>query len=439
MWYNNTVKKPFLLLSILFLSLIPFQDGFSSVKSFRVDSIPVKGLVSYKKEGNTGGFIRTGSWTPVIISPGITKGAGEKYIIRVEKEQGLWLWKGEKSFNPDVYTSDIPFVEIEMEKRVNGERIWLIVFLIILFLGGFAFSFVLKLRKNKAALEKEIEEVKTMTLSALPYPLKIGKYKILEELGEGGFAKVYKAEDSYGDIYALKVPRKDIFADEESKKRFFREIEIGKSLHHPNIVRIFDYSEGEEAEEPYITFEFVDGELLYNKLFTPPSLSIEESLKFILSILSALEYAHERGVIHRDIKPENIIIAKNGEAKIMDFGIAKIKGQTITMTGSFLGTPVYMAPEQITAKKADKRSDLYAVGVLTYQCLTGQLPFDGREVHEVLYKVLTKTPLSPRELNPLIPRELEEIIMKLLQKDPEERFKSAKEVIEAITRIQKNS
>lgn len=444
MWYNRNVKNSFFFVIVfLWVTFIGISASSTALsKPFRVDSRPVKGIISYKKEGALGGYIRTNKWTPALISPEIKKNTGEKYIIKVEKPNGLWIWKGEKTFNPDIYFSDVPFMEIELEKSAYWERVGLLASIIVFIGAVIMYYFIKRLRKKKVTLEKEIEEIKTMKIKVQPFPSQIGQYKIISKQGEGGFACVYKAEDTFGDVYALKVPRNDIFLDEEFKTRFLREIEVGKTLHHPNIARIYDCSDGSEGNDPYIAFEFVEGILLNQKFGsgqndTHPPLAIDDGLNIILAILSALEYAHGKGIVHRDMKPQNIIIRNDGVIKVLDFGIARIMGQTITRTGSSLGTPAYMSPEQISSGKVDERSDLYAVGALAYQCFTGRIPFDGVEPYEILYQALRKDPVPPSQLNSLIPQELDAVVLKLLQKSPKKRFSSATEVINALSGLVK--
>ena len=206
-------------------------------------------------------------------------------------------------------------------------------------------------------------------------------------------ASVYLAERN-GEQYALKKPLSSLLEDEEFRERFLREANIGRTLHHPNIIRIFE--KGEVNDVPYFTMELVDGDTLREKLTKHELSNPREAAAVILQIAEALDYAHLKGVIHRDLKPSNIMIMENGMVKVMDYGIARAQRfQNLTATGAFLGTPNYVAPETAEGKTTDARGDLYSLGIIFYEMMTGQRPFDADNPLVTLRKHI---PSLPRRL-----------------------------------------
>jgi hypothetical protein len=254
-----------------------------------------------------------------------------------------------------------------------------------------------------------------------------GEYLLFEQIGKGGMAAVYKAE-RHGEIFALKRPLAGLLDDQEFLQRFTREAEIGRTLHHPNIIRIFE--RGEMRGVPFFTMELVDGENLNRRLRDHGRLDPTLSASFIYQVAEALDYAHLKGVVHRDLKPSNIMIARDGTVKVMDYGIARARRfDGLTVTGAFLGTPDYVAPETAEGRGTDGRSDLYSLGVVFYEMVTGRRPFVGDTPYATLKKHCLEPPTPPSQLTPDIPEEIEAIILRLLQKEPDERYATAEELL----------
>lgn len=261
----------------------------------------------------------------------------------------------------------------------------------------------------------------------------IGKYKIRSVLGRGTMGEVYKAEDPViGRLVAVKTIKPLAGADiepEEQLARFKREAQASGRLLHPNIVAIYEY--GEDENGAYIAMEFVEGASLNEFFEQRKDLSLEEIVRVVSGILAGLGFSHGKGVIHRDIKPANIMISHDGEVKIADFGIARIESSNLTQVNTLMGTPGYMSPEQVMAGPVDNRSDLYAVGVLLYQLLTGRKPFSG-DTNSVLYQVVHSDPPPPSQVNPKLPRSFDALVAKACAKDPDARFQDANAFIEAL-------
>jgi CHASE2 domain-containing sensor protein/tRNA A-37 threonylcarbamoyl transferase component Bud32 len=256
----------------------------------------------------------------------------------------------------------------------------------------------------------------------------IGRYKILGELGKGSMGLVFKAQDpKINRLVAIKTIR---FSDEfdhdviqEIKERFFREAEIAGQLSHPSIVTIHDV--GDDGELTYMAMEFLEGKDLDKFINRGNLLPLRKVLSIVAEIASALDYAHKASVIHRDIKPANVMMLNNGHVKVTDFGIAKAISSSRTKTGVILGTPNYMSPEQIMGQKIDSKSDIFSLGVVFYQLITGELPFHGENLSGLLYQITQIKHPSPRNYNPKIPKVCEQILDKSMAKDPDKRFNSA--------------
>jgi serine/threonine protein kinase/tetratricopeptide (TPR) repeat protein len=252
----------------------------------------------------------------------------------------------------------------------------------------------------------------------------ISQYKITEEIGHGGMGKVYKAIDTRLNRYvALKFLARELTQDTEAKKRFIREARAASSLDHPNICTIHEINETKDGQI-FICMTYYDGETLRKKIKNAP-LSVEEAVNISTQVCQGLSKAHKLGLSHRDIKPENILITREGMVKIVDFGLAKLSGQaSITKDHTLLGTVAYLSPEHASGEEADEKSDIWAVGVILYEILTGQLPFKGDIDQVLIYSILHDEPVPPTTVNPLIPRELELVIAKALQKDPLKRYQN---------------
>src|SRR6266481_1908831 len=257
----------------------------------------------------------------------------------------------------------------------------------------------------------------------------VGRYEINGELGRGAMGVVYKATDpTIGRTVALKTMRLDVHGldAKEMVRRFQNESRAAGVLNHPNIVTIYDA--GEQDGIFYIAMEFIEGTTLYETLTEKRVLATDEVLQLARQISCGLDYAHSNGIVHRDIKPANIMITPNGTVKIMDFGIAKSGGQ-VTNTGQVLGTPNYMAPEQVKGRQLDGRSDLFSFGVILYEMLTGEKPFVGQNVTTIIYKIVNENPIPPRDLDATIHPGLSAIAVKALAKSPDERYQSGAQLV----------
>ncbi|MNZ43452.1 Serine/threonine-protein kinase PrkC [compost metagenome] len=256
-----------------------------------------------------------------------------------------------------------------------------------------------------------------------------GRYQIIERIGGGGMALVYKAQDILLNRYvAIKVLRQQFVNDEEFIRRFRREAQSAASLSHPNIVSVYDV--GQEDEVHYIVMEYVEGQNLNEIIKERAPLQVEESIRIASQIADALDHAHHNQIIHRDIKPHNILIGRNGRVKVTDFGIARaVTSTTITQTGSVVGSVHYFSPEHAKGVTTGEKSDLYSLGIVLYQMLTGRLPFLGESPISVALKHLQEEFDEPRKVNPMIPQSVENIILKSMRKNPNERYQSANEML----------
>ena len=256
---------------------------------------------------------------------------------------------------------------------------------------------------------------------------KVGKYEILEKVGVGGFGTVYKGRDPFiKRTVAIKTCQSD---EDELRKRFFREAEFAGNLHHRNITTIYDFGLSDDGL-PFIVQEFLTGEDLDRKIKRKDDLPLAWRVRVLADICEGLHYAHTAGIVHRDVKPSNIRILEDGTVKIMDFGIAKsmVSESTLTQTGITLGTASYLAPEQIRGETVDARTDVFSLGVLSYELLTLSRPFSGDHISTVLYKIMNEAPPSPADVTPSLPPELVRIVEKALQKDRENRYASCAEM-----------
>jgi len=256
-----------------------------------------------------------------------------------------------------------------------------------------------------------------------------GRYQVTEELGKGGMGRVYKAYDTeIKEHVALKVLNPEIAADESIVERFRNELKFARKISHRHVCRMFDL--GRVDDTAYISMEYVSGEDLKTLLRRIGHLPARKALAFAEQVAEGLAEAHRLGVVHRDLKPQNIMIDREGNARIMDFGIARaLKTKGITDPGMIIGTPDYMAPEQFEGKDADQRTDIYALGAILYEMLTSGPPFEGETPLVVAMKHKTERPRDPRETNPQVPEPLSRLILRCLEKDREKRFQSAEEVL----------
>ena len=257
------------------------------------------------------------------------------------------------------------------------------------------------------------------------------RYRIESLLGQGGMGRVYKAYDKDLDrTVAIKVVRQGMMGDVDALKRFKQELLLASKISHKNILRIHDM--GEVGEIKFITMAYVEGQDLQRIILDNPKMPIERMLSFAQQLAEALAAAHSEGVVHRDLKPQNILVAKNDQIYVSDFGLAKSfeEGAVgMTKTGAFLGTPRYMSPEQVEGKPADQRSDLYAYGLILYEMAVGDVPFTGESTLKVMYQRIQEKPKNPKLVNPLLPNWLVRIIMRALERDPAARYQNAYEIL----------
>jgi tetratricopeptide (TPR) repeat protein len=264
------------------------------------------------------------------------------------------------------------------------------------------------------------------------------RYEIIEPLGTGGMGSVYKAVDKkLNEEVAIKLLRKEIASDRKTIERFANELKLARRIVHRNIARMYELMEYEET--PFITMEFVPGEDLSRFIKRIGKLPEEKAVAIVKQVCEGLREAHRLGVTHRDLKPQNIMIDTEGNARVMDFGIARsitTKGQT--ELGTIIGTPDYMSPEQAEGKEADARSDIYSLGVVIYEMLTGQVPFSGDSSMSIAMKHITQVPLDPQEINSQISGEINSLIMKCLEKDREQRYQDIEELLLELGDIEKS-
>lgn len=265
-----------------------------------------------------------------------------------------------------------------------------------------------------------------------------GRYEIQEIIGVGGMAVVYKAYDNIDDrTVAVKILKEEFLANEEFRRRFKNESKAIAVLSHPNIVKVYDVSYGDKVQ--YIVMECVDGITLKEYIRQQGVINYKEAVFFVTQILRALQHAHDKGIVHRDIKPQNIMLLENGAIKVTDFGIARFsRSETRTMTDSTIGSVHYISPEQARGDITDDKADIYSVGVMLYEMLTGKLPFESDNTVSVAIMQLQQEPVKPRDINPSIPVGLEQIVLKAMQKNVNDRYQSAAEMLLDLEEFRRN-
>jgi serine/threonine-protein kinase len=257
----------------------------------------------------------------------------------------------------------------------------------------------------------------------------IDSYRIEAPVARSGMASIYRALDLRDNrIVALKIPHPDLEADVVLFDRFKREADIGEKLSHPNVMRVFG---GEKRSRIYMVMEWVDGRPL-RKILSEARLSHEHAIRIAIGVLEALEYIHANGIVHRDLKPENIMVDENDNIKLIDFGIAgdsAAKRLTYANFTAALGTPDYISPEQVKGKRGDRRSDIYAMGVILYEMLTGKTPFSGPSPLAVMNDRLINHPIPPRVADPTISVQMQEVLYRAMEREPGNRYPNAREFI----------
>jgi serine/threonine protein kinase len=279
---------------------------------------------------------------------------------------------------------------------------------------------------------------------AIPRHKLLGRYEIVAEIGRGAMGSVYKARDPKIDrfvaIKTILLHQSVIQERQEFLRRFFIEAKAAGRLLHPGIVAVFDVGEDPETQDPFIVMEYIEGltlrELLARK---GKKLQPDDALRIAEELAEALDYAHAQGVVHRDIKPANILVTKDGQAKISDFGIAQLDLTHMTLPGRVLGTPAYMSPEQLEGEQVDGRSDLFSLGAILYTALTGYRPFQGNSATTVCFKVANRDPLQATSLAPELPQEMDAMVARALAKDPANRYQTGKEFAEDLRRLRRRT
>src|SRR6266540_7459807 len=262
-----------------------------------------------------------------------------------------------------------------------------------------------------------------------------GRYRIVRKLGTGGMANVYLAEDEVlGRRVAIKILNDRHAGDDQFVERFRREAKNAASLSHPNIVSIYDRGEAEGTY--YIAMEYLDGRSLKELIVARGPAPIHLAVDYARQILAALRFAHRHGIVHRDIKPHNVLVDGEGRLKVTDFGIARAGASQMTEVGSIVGTAQYLSPEQARGSGVDQRSDLYSVGVLLYELLTGTVPFTGDTPVEIAMKHLSEVPERPSRRRAEVPRGLDMVVVRALAKDPDERYQTAEEMDDDLARVE---
>jgi serine/threonine-protein kinase len=267
-------------------------------------------------------------------------------------------------------------------------------------------------------------------------PQRIGKYEIVSKLGQGAMGEVFRARDPVlNREVAVKRITAGLDADETVRKRFRREAEAAATLSHPNIITVYEL--GLEGEQLFMAMELLDGIDLKHAL-AGRAMSLDEKVGVALQVCEGVAFAHSKEIVHRDLKPANIHILPSGKVKILDFGLARLSGSEMTTTGMVMGTPHYMSPEQVRGQKADARSDVFALGCLFYELLTGRKPFDSESMHGVLYRIMQEDPVPVREAVPETPEPLAHVVEKALAKDPAARYPNAGEMLAALRQARRS-
>jgi len=270
-------------------------------------------------------------------------------------------------------------------------------------------------------------------------PRTLGRYELLAELGKGSMGVVYRANDPLLDrLVAIKTVNMSLDPQEmaEYEGRFYQEAKAAGSLNHPNIVTIYDI--GKSGNIAYMAMEFLQGEELRSSMSTGQPLAAARAVEIAAQVAEGLAYAHRHGVVHRDVKPANIMLAVTGLAKITDFGIARMRSAEVkTQTGIVLGSPRYMSPEQVAGKRAEPRSDLFSLGVILYEMLTGKPPFTGEDVTSVMFQIMNLVPPPPSSINARVPEILDFIVAKAIAKSPDDRYLNADEFAQDLREVAK--
>jgi len=292
----------------------------------------------------------------------------------------------------------------------------------------------------QASEETDISYTKTLQKSIKELPIGstfARRYHVIEELGKGGMGKVYKVEDNeIKENVALKLLNPEVASDEKTIERFRNELKFARKITHKNVCRMYHLSKEEDSY--YITMEYVSGEDLKSLIKRIGQFTPGKAVSIAKQVGEGLSEAHGLGVVHRDLKPQNIMIDKEGNVRIMDFGIARsVEAQGVTQAGTIVGTPDYMSPEQVEGKEADQRSDIYSIGVILYEMMTGKVPFEGDTALSVALKHKTEAPPDPRSINPQLHSDLSGIILRCMEKDRERRYQTVDELLSDLSNVER--
>ncbi|HEX6513639.1 MAG TPA: serine/threonine-protein kinase, partial [Chloroflexota bacterium] len=261
----------------------------------------------------------------------------------------------------------------------------------------------------------------------------VGRYDILDLIGEGGMSESYRARDrDTGRTVVLKIPYANVIGDPATYSRYQRETEIGRKLTHPHIQQLLDTGTLEGTPSPYLVMEYVEGQPLRHYLEQHAPLPFEEAVELASQLADALQACHAQGIVHRDLKPENVLITPDGQLKLLDFGIALLQGArrlTWSRLSNSVGTPDYMAPEQIRGERGDGRTDVYALGTMLFEMLTGKVPYEGDNALAIMSQHVNQAPPSLRSRRTDAPPQLETIVAKAIRRDPRERYQSMAELL----------
>lgn len=287
---------------------------------------------------------------------------------------------------------------------------------------------------HKIAVTETVETLKDELTTGSTFA---GRYQIVEELGKGGMGRVYRVLDKkLNEEVALKLIKPEIGLDRKTVERFSNELKLARKIVHKNVARMFDLNQ--EKGSHYITMEYIRGEDLRRLVRKMGTLSPGQAIHIAKQVCEGLGEAHRLGVVHRDLKPQNIMVDEDGNARIMDFGIARsLSAKGITGAGVMIGTPEYMSPEQVEGKEVDQRSDLYSLGIILYEMVTGRVPFEGDTPFTIGVKHKSEIPKNPKKINPNIPEDLSSVILKCLEKDKAKRYQTAVEVHSELEKIEK--
>ncbi|HEY3998643.1 MAG TPA: serine/threonine-protein kinase [Candidatus Xenobia bacterium] len=387
-----------------------------SAAMIHVDA-PYSSEVYVRKSGESKYTFAAGS-TPALVRD---DGADSFDIRLVARVSFFRIATGEY---PNVRPGDS--ISVPMAEETDTARLGIIAFICI---GISAWAVGRHVKRPQQQLSSVgTPSGRSVTAAGAAYALSpddmVDSYRVVARLARGGMGAVYEVEDTYGDRYAMKVPDPHFMESTEMRARFEREISIGRNLHHPHIVRLYDCNG--QGDTPYLVMELVRGPSLAQVLKQEKPLEPSRAVYIATCLLDALEYGHQRGVIHRDVKPANVLMAPGGVPKLSDYGIARLgDAGNLTATSSAIGTPHYMAPEQVHAKEVDVRSDVYAMGVILFDCLTGRLPFEEPDAMAVVMQKLAVDPPVPSSINPRLPPVFDAILMRALARRPEYRYPSA--------------